>query len=97
MFVNEVEHLNKINSAIDKLKSIKFNDSKDVESKVVNATNDLIYVRDSLNQTINEFDKWATEQSDVNNQFDSMKNDDGTIEPMGVTGFTNPYTKGEGI
>lgn len=39
---------------------------------------------------IEEFEKWANEQSNnigINVNYDSMKNDDGTIEPMGVTGF----------
>ena len=44
MFIKERVYLDKIKSAIDKLQSIKYNDSKDTESKVVNATNDLIWV-----------------------------------------------------
>mgnify|MGYP005664432325 CR=1 FL=1 len=35
----------------------------DTESKVVNATNDLISIRDDMKTQIDEFDKWADEES----------------------------------
>ena len=63
MFIKERDYLDKLISAIDKLKSIKYNDSKDTESKVVNATNDLISIRDDMKTQIDEFDKWADEES----------------------------------
>ena len=65
MFIKERVYLDKIKSAIDKLQSIKYNDSKDTESKVVNATNDLIDVREDMKQQIQEFDLWAEEQSQL--------------------------------
>ena len=65
MFIKERVYLDKIKSAIDKLQSIKYNDSKDTESKVVNATNDLIDVREDMKQQIAEFDIWDEDQSQL--------------------------------
>jgi len=65
MFIKERDYLEKIKNAIDKLQSIKYNDSKDTELKVVNATNDLIEVREDIKQQITEFDLWAEEQSQL--------------------------------
>jgi len=73
MFIKERDYLDKLISAIDKLKSIKYNDSKDTESKVVNATNDLIEVREDMQKQIDEFDVWAEAQSQ--------------LDPMMVTGL----------
>ena len=64
MFLKEREYLDKLISAIDKLQSIKYNDSKDTESKVVNATNDLIVIRDDMQSQIDQFDNWAETQSE---------------------------------
>jgi len=63
MFTKEREYLDKLISAIDKLQSISYNDSKDTESKVVNATDDLIVIRDDMQSQIDQFDKWAEEES----------------------------------
>lgn len=63
MFTKEREYLDKLISAIDKLKSIKYNDSKDTESKVISATNNLIVIRDDIECEIDQFDKWAEEES----------------------------------
>ena len=73
MFIKERDYMDKLISAIDKLKSIKYNDSKDTESKVVNATNDLIEVREDMQKQIDEFDVWAETQSQ--------------LDPMMVTGL----------
>ncbi len=73
MFIKERDYMDKLISAIDKLKSIKYNDSKDTESKVVNATNDLIEVREDMQKQIDEFDVWAEAQSQ--------------LDPMMVTGL----------
>ena len=73
MFIKERDYLEKIKNAIDKLQSIKYNDSKDTESKVVNATNDLIEVREEMQKQIDEFDMWAETQSQ--------------LDPMMVTGL----------
>ena len=73
MFIKERDYLEKIKNAIDKLQSIKYNDSKDTESKAVNATNDLIEVREDMQKQIDEFDVWAETQSQ--------------LDPMMVTGL----------
>jgi len=78
MFTKEREYLDKLISAIDKLQSIKYNDSKDTESKVVNATNDLIVIRDDMQSQIDQFDKWAEEESQK--------------EPLMVTGLKEKTT-----
>ena len=65
MFIKERDYLEKIKSAIDKLQSMKYNDSKIVESHVVSATDDLIEIRDDMKQQIEQFDIWADEQSQL--------------------------------
>ena len=73
MFIKERDYLEKIKSAIDKLQSMKYNDSKIVESHVVSATDDLIKLREEMQSKINQFDSWAETQSEQ--------------EPMMVTGL----------
>ena len=65
MFIKERDYLEKIKSAIDKLQTMKYNDSKIVESHVVSATDDLIEIRDDMKQQIEQFDIWADEQSQL--------------------------------
>ena len=52
MFIEERKYIEKIKSAIDKLKSMKYNDSTIVESHVVSATDDLIEVRNEMQSNI---------------------------------------------
>ncbi len=78
MFIKERDYLKKIKSAIDKLQSMKYNDSKIVESHVVSATDDLIEVREDMKQQIEQFDSWAETQSEQ--------------EPFMVTGFKEKTT-----
>tara|TARA_B100000424_G_scaffold132662_1_gene100643 strand:- start:266 stop:508 length:243 start_codon:yes stop_codon:yes gene_type:complete len=73
MFIEERNYIEKIKSAIDKLQSMKYNDSKIVESHVVSATDDLIKLREDMQSKINQFDSWAETQSEQ--------------EPMMVTGY----------
>ena len=73
MFIEERNYIEKIKSAIDKLQSMKYNDSKIVESHVVSATDDLIKLREDMQNKINQFDSWAETQSEQ--------------EPMMVTGY----------
>ena len=73
MFIEERNYIEKIKSAIDKLQSMKYNDSKIVESHVVSATDDLIKIREDMKQQIEQFDSWAETQSEQ--------------EPMMVTGY----------
>tara|TARA_Y100000361_G_scaffold45140_1_gene39085 strand:- start:139 stop:384 length:246 start_codon:yes stop_codon:yes gene_type:complete len=73
MFIKEKDYLDKLISAIDKLQSINYNDTKETESKVVDATDDLIVIRDDMQKQIDEFDVWAEAQSQ--------------LDPMMVTGL----------
>ena len=73
MFIKEKEYLDKLISAIDKLQSIDYNSIKEKESKVIDATDDLIVIRDDMNKQIEEFDIWAETQSEQ--------------EPFLVTGY----------
>ena len=73
MFIEERKYIEKIKSAIDKLQSMKYNDSKIVESHVVSATDDLIKVRNEMQNNIDQFDSWAETQSEQ--------------EPFLVTGY----------
>ena len=73
MFIEERRYIEKIKSAIDKLKSMKYNDSTIVESHVVSATDDLIKIREDMKQQIEQFDSWAETQSEQ--------------EPFMVTGY----------
>ena len=73
MFIEELNYIEKIKSAIDKLKSMKYNDSTIVESHVVSATDDLIEVRNEMQSNIDQFDSWAETQSEQ--------------EPFLVTGY----------
>ena len=73
MFIEERNYIEQIKSAIDKLQTMKYNDSKIVESHVVSATDDLIKLRDDMQSKINQFDSWAETQSEQ--------------EPMMVTGY----------
>ena len=73
MFIEERNYIEQIKSAIDKLQTMKYNDSKIVESHVVSATDDLIKLREDMQSKINQFDSWAETQSEQ--------------EPMMVTGL----------
>jgi hypothetical protein len=54
-----------IELALDNLNSINYNDKEDTEKKVVEAKITLQNFRDKLQKEVNEFDKWATNQSDI--------------------------------
>ncbi len=54
-----------IELALDNLNSINYNNKEDTEKKVVEAKITLQNFRDKLQKEINEFDKWATNQSNI--------------------------------
>ena len=54
-----------IELALDNLNSIDYNNKEDTEKKVVEAKITLQNFRDKLQKEVNEFDKWATNQSDI--------------------------------
>jgi|TARA_R110000803_G_scaffold109965_4_gene178355 hypothetical protein len=54
-----------IELALDNLNGIDYNNKEDTEKKVVEAKITLQNFRDKLQKEVNEFDKWATNQSDI--------------------------------
>jgi len=63
--INEIATIDILNSALDKLSEINYNDIKSIESKVVDAKDTLITYRDKLQKEVDEFDKWAETQSNI--------------------------------
>jgi hypothetical protein len=54
-----------IELALNNLNSIDYNNKEDTEKKVVEAKITLQNFRDKLQKEVNEFDKWATNQADI--------------------------------
>jgi len=54
-----------LNSALDKLSEINYRDMDSIESKVVDAKDTLITYRDKLQSEVDQFEKWAEEQSNI--------------------------------
>jgi len=54
-----------LNSALDKLGEINYRDIDSIESKVVDAKDTLITYRDKLQSEVDQFEKWAEEQSNI--------------------------------
>jgi len=54
-----------IELALDNLNSIDYNNKENTEKKVVEAKITLQNFRDKLQKEVNEFDKWATNQSNI--------------------------------
>ena len=63
--INEIATIDVINSALDTLDEINYTDLKDAEVKVVNAKDTLITYRDKLQSEVDQFEKWAEEQSNI--------------------------------
>jgi len=63
--INEIATIDVIQSALDQLGTINYNDKVETEKKVVNAKITLQTYRDKLQNEVDEFDKWAKTQSDI--------------------------------
>ena len=63
--INEIATIDVINLALDQLDEINYTDLKDAEVKVVNAKDTLITYRDKLQSEVDQFEKWAEEQSNI--------------------------------
>lgn len=63
--INEIATIDVINLALDQLDEINYNDLMDAEIKVVNAKDTLITYRDKLQSEVDQFEKWAEEQSNI--------------------------------
>ena len=63
--INEISTIDVIQSALDQLNNIDYNDKAETEKKVVNAKITLQTYRDKLQNEVDEFEKWAKIQSDI--------------------------------
>ena len=63
--INEISTIDVIQSALDQLNNVDYNDKAETEKKVVNAKITLQTYRDKLQNEVDEFDKWAKTQSDI--------------------------------
>jgi hypothetical protein len=63
--INEIATIDVINLALDQLDEINYNNLMDAEVKVVNAKDTLITYRDKLQSEVDQFEKWAEEQSNI--------------------------------
>ena len=58
----ELKTMEALNKAIDKLDSINYDVVSDTESKVSDAKNDLITLRDEIKADVDKFEEWANEE-----------------------------------
>lgn len=66
--INEIATIDVIQSALDQLGTINYNDKVETEKKVVNAKITLQSYRDKLQNEVDQFDEWAKTQSDIDTQ-----------------------------
>ena len=58
----ELKTMEVLNKAIDKLDSINYDVVSDTESKVSDAKDDLITLRDEIQADVDKFEEWANEE-----------------------------------
>tara|TARA_Y100001970_G_scaffold281299_1_gene391777 strand:+ start:9678 stop:9917 length:240 start_codon:yes stop_codon:yes gene_type:complete len=67
--INEIATVDTINLAVDKLDNVSSEtDVMKIKSAISDAKDDLITFRDKIQKEIDEFDKWAEEQSNIDTQ-----------------------------
>ena len=67
--INEIASVDTINLAVDKLDNVSSEiDVMKIKSAISDAKDDLITFRDKIQKEIDEFDKWAEEQSNIDTQ-----------------------------
>ena len=67
--INEIATVDTINLAVDKLDNVSSEtDVMKIKSAISDAKDDLITFRDKIQKEIDEFDKWAEEQSSIDTQ-----------------------------
>mgnify|MGYP000339037649 FL=1 len=64
-----------IESALNDLNKINYNNKEETEKKVVNAKITLQTYRDKLQNEVNAFDEWAKTQSDIHTSLELEKED----------------------
>ena len=64
--INEIATVDTINLAVDKLDNVSSEtDVMKIKSAISDAKDDLITQRDKIQKDIDQFDKWAEAQSDI--------------------------------
>ena len=67
--INEIATVDTINLAVDKLDNVSSEtDVMKIKSAISDAKDDLITFRDKIQKEIDEFDKWAEEQANIDTQ-----------------------------
>ena len=67
--INEIATVDTINLAVDKLDNVSSEtDVMKIKSAISDAKDDLITFRDKIQKEIDEFDKWAEAQSNIDTQ-----------------------------
>ena len=73
--IETISTIDIIESALNDLNKINYNNKEETEKKVVNAKITLQTYRDKLQNEVNEFDEWAKKQSDIHTSLELEKED----------------------
>jgi predicted site-specific integrase-resolvase len=71
--IETISTIDIIESALNDLNKINYNNKEETEKKVVNAKITLQTYRDKLQNEINAFDEWAKTQSDIHTSLELEK------------------------
>ena len=80
--INEIATIDVIQSALDQLNNVDYNDKVNTEKKVVNAKITLQSYRDKLQNEVDQFDEWAKTQSDIDTQLNLEVEEQRTKEEL---------------
>jgi len=73
--IETISTIDIIESALNDLNKINYNNKEETEKIVVNAKITLQTYRDKLQNEVNEFDEWAKTQSDIHTSLELEKED----------------------
>jgi predicted site-specific integrase-resolvase len=73
--IETISTIDIIESALNDLNKINYNNKEETEKKVVNAKITLQTYRDKLQNEVNAFDEWAKTQSDIHTSLELEKED----------------------
>lgn len=71
--IETISTIDIIESALNHLNKINYNNKEETEKKVVNAKITLQTYRDKLQNEVNAFDEWAKTQSDIHTSLELEK------------------------
>jgi predicted site-specific integrase-resolvase len=71
--IETISTIDIIESALNDLNKINYNNKEETEKKVVNAKITLQTYRDKLQNEVNAFDEWAKTQSDIHTSLELEK------------------------